>query len=472
MYRLLLTALAVYFALRLFMLACTMPVLMPPDEVSHIERVQHFSNSLLLPSADVPAERAHLRLLHYQPYLYYFIAGKWVSLNIFDVEDYVFIRFLSIPMALLMLYYGWRFIRLLSDDRLVHLLCLTMTTNTLMFNIIAAAVSYDTLTCLWATMSLYYFAEFMLRRTPISICYLLLSMALGCLTKITILPLAFILALCFLVMEAKNAPHFMKALRPFWQSLGKSQKAWVCITLIAITLNGLLYGGNILQFNHLTPRPAQLLNDDEILLNPVYARNSIHMAYLAGELTKDQAYERAEKINHEGMKNATVDLLKLVTEREEAGITFKPVSRIEYVKHWYPRMIRSIYGVFGHIQIFRHPDALLSYSVIFVLTLGSIGLYATQKKILPLEIALMFTIASYTLILMQVVNYPVYRSFQAFHVTLAGRYMFPLIVPIYALIAKYMLTSSTQRIKTFIALSIALLFIYGDFIFYMNEQGV
>jgi len=471
LYRTLIFAIGLYFIVRLLYFAFVIPHETPPDEAIHLERVIAFQEAFLLPSADLPADQAHLRISRHSPYLFYLIAGKWLSTNILPVSDLAYLRLLSIAFTCLFIYYGWRFISLLSENRLVHLVFLILLTNTLMLSLISASASYDALTNLLCAMMIYYFAEFTIKRSPASLIYLLVAMGLGGLVKITILPLACIIVLCLLVLERKNLGSIKNNIKPSWTEFGKLQKGCAFIALFVIMLNSFLYGSNIIQFGHLVPKANQLLSDEEILTNPVFARNEIYVDFLQGEYTIEESLERAKQIKSKAGSLDTMNLLRWAAHQAENGETFEPVSRVAYAYPWYRIMLRSTYGILGHTITVRSFTALIPFNIIFVLTLLSMGWQLKKGNIPAVEIAMIVAIAFYGLVLMQLINYPAYRTFHAFHISVQGRYLFPLIVPIYAFIAKYMLEVSSTRLQGAIALVLIGLYVYGDFIFYLSEWG-
>lgn len=469
MYRLLLATISVYFLFRLLYFAFVIPLGIPPDELTHLELVNHFSDAVFMPETDLPAERAHLKLARYQPYLYYFIAGKVRSVNIFPVSELMFLRLLSIAFTWLTVFYGWKFISLFSRNPLVHLIFLVMLTNTIMFSFISASVSYDPLANLFAAMAIYYFTDIVLNRSAGSLPYFGLSLAMGCLTKATMLPLAFALVACLLLLEGKKLGRAKESIRGFWGSLRRIQKGWTLVALFAIVMNGFLYGNNWFQFGHLVPKASQVLSDDELLQHPALGRNAVYLGYLKGELTMEQALERAKRISNRPAASDTILLLRRAEWRTENGMEFEPISRVRYLKPWYELMLRSTYGIMAHETMFRSGGGLLPYTLAFVLTLCFIGLRAVHRKVPAIDFAFMGVLAFYVLILMQLKNYPAYLNFQEILVAVQGRYLFLLLLPAYGLVAKYLLSTASYRIRATMAAALVVLFVYGDFVFFVDE---
>ena len=99
------------------------------------------------------------------PCLYYWTMGRLLAVNFFGIPDLLFLRLLNIPLAFATIYFVWRMLRLLTDDRLTQLLLIVAMTNTIMFSFLSAFVSYDNLTNLLAAMAVYYLLAFFQTRS-------------------------------------------------------------------------------------------------------------------------------------------------------------------------------------------------------------------------------------------------------------------------------------------------------------------
>src|ERR1035437_8987005 len=183
--------LLVYFGVRLLFFATNISPYVPPDEVTHFGVCRIFSKVFLLPGNS--PETYQYGLVTNIPWLYYWIMGKLLFFNFFGISDLVFLRLLNIPLAFGTIYYTWRLLRLLTDDRLTQLLLIVAMTNTMMFSFLSASVSYDNLTNLLAAMSVFYLFAFFKERSGVMLLISYLCQLAGCLTKITIFPLILIL---------------------------------------------------------------------------------------------------------------------------------------------------------------------------------------------------------------------------------------------------------------------------------------
>ncbi len=109
-----------YFALRALYFAFTVDPSIPPDETTHLSRVQLYASSLSLP-ADGPNSYA-LGLVQHTPYRYEYVLGRLLNLNGFGLSDLRFLRLLTFAMALLTVVYGYRAVHLFSGDPIVRVL--------------------------------------------------------------------------------------------------------------------------------------------------------------------------------------------------------------------------------------------------------------------------------------------------------------------------------------------------------------
>lgn len=471
LYPLVAVAFVVFFVVKVSFYAFTIPHRVPPDETRHFERAEFFSSALVFPEYDPASEKNHLRIARYEPSLYYFLAGKWISGNIVPLSDLKFLRLLSLLFACTTVYFGWRFIRILSDDRLVHVLFLAMLTNTLMFGVISASVSYDALVNMLAAMSICYFVDYLKNRTRTALIFTMLSLALGCLTKTSVMPLAFAILFSLTLFERKNLVTAAKRFIPDWKGSGFKQKWWLIVTLFVISLNVLLYGSNLLQFGHMVPKPHQILSEQEILRNFVYSRNYIFLGYKRGDLTEEQALELASEIEDQQSSLAIKKMVEWEVYRSKSANSAPYYSRVGYVVPWYQLMLRSTYGILGHLVLFREPNELRLYTIVLASALFMLVLRIFRKKIDASEIILASIALFYTLVLMQMVNYRAYANFEVIQITLQGRYLFPLLLPIYGIVAKNLLSIPSLYPRVLITLVMISIFVYGDFIFFMKEWG-
>ena len=191
-----------YFGIRLVYFALNISAFVPPDEVTHAGICTVFSKVFLLP--DNAPETYEFGLVTNIPWLYYWTMGKLLHLNFVGLPDLVFLRLLNIPLAFGTVYFARRSLLLLTDDRLTQLLLVVAMTNTAMFSLMSASVSYDNLTNLFAAMAVCYLLAFFKKRSGSLLAAAFLVQLAGCLTKITFLPLVLVLNLLLVIHEARK----------------------------------------------------------------------------------------------------------------------------------------------------------------------------------------------------------------------------------------------------------------------------
>lgn len=112
--------LCLYFGLRLLFFALFISPYIPPDEVTHLGLAKIFSKVLLLPENSV--ETYQYGLVTNISWLYYWVMGKLLPLNVFGISDLLFLRLFNVLFAFGTVFFSWRLLRLLTDDRLTQLL--------------------------------------------------------------------------------------------------------------------------------------------------------------------------------------------------------------------------------------------------------------------------------------------------------------------------------------------------------------
>ena len=235
-----------YFIIRLLYFATHVSHYVPPDEVTHFGLCQIFSQTLLLPGNSEASYS--LGLVTHVPYLYYFIMGKCLKLNFSPVSDLVFLRFFNCMRSFATVVYGYKWMRLITQNRLCHLLFVILITNTLMFSFLGASVSYDNLTNFFAVTALYYLHLFLRNPDPGRFLLFGISLLGGALTKKTFLPLVLAYLVILLFHERRHLKDIFPVIKKVLPSLRLAQKALLGIVLLLLVLNMTLYLGNLIRF--------------------------------------------------------------------------------------------------------------------------------------------------------------------------------------------------------------------------------
>lgn len=452
--------LLIYFGLRLVFFSVTISPFVPPDEVTHAGLCTIFSKVFLLPENS--PESYQFGLATNIPWLYYWTMGKLLHLNIFGLPDLVFLRLLNIPLAFGTIWYALRLLRLLTDSRLARLLLIVALTNTAMFSLLSASVSYDNLTNLLAAMAIYYeFAFFKNRSGNLLVASLICQMAAS-LTKITLLPLILALNVLLAIYAGGHLRTLPADVRQYFRTW--SRRAWPAALLfvVAAGLNLQLYAGNYLSHGTLNPSMAVVLTPTAAMNYRLEARGMIFNQYKEGKISYMDALVLAGDIKHPGDKADTFYLL-MNYEKMKANPSLW-MGPLTYAKFWLQTMVATIIGIKAHLGMYKSPPYLLP--VYLVMALAAIGFIVRWRPresgwVPPALAAVALFYAGY---LMREVNYSSYLNYGEPGVTAYGRYLFPIIIPVYVLVCHYLLQLFRNNlIRAALALATALVFISYDF---------
>lgn len=460
----LVTVLLVYFGARLLYFAINISPFVPPDEVTHLGLSQIFAKVFLLPD-NSPATYEY-GLVTNIPWLYYWLMGKLLPLNVFGISDLLFLRLLNIPFAFGTVYYAWRLLRLLTDNPYAQLLLVVAMTNTLMFTFLSASVSYDNLTNLLAAMAIYYLFAFFKDRSGHLLAASLICQLAGCLTKVSFLPLVLVLNLLLLVHAFRNFAELRASLadtfrRPVWRTL-----PLLLILLLGLALNVQLYGGNYLKYKKLNPEMTQVLPLEIAMQNRLAARGFIYKSFMEGKISYGHAMEMASQINHAGDRRDTMYLINNYARFKQSGAGL--MSPLEYVIPWGQRMLASVYGIMGHISMLNTGATIIPVVVLLFSTVLAILIRFWSGDAPRLAVCLATIIGFYALVLLYAINYKTYINYVNFDIALQGRYIFPVIGPIYVISCYYLTGLFRNRFaKLGVLAAAALIFIALDFPYFL-----
>lgn len=452
-------ALFMYFAGRLVYFAMTISPYVPPDEVTHLGICRIFSQTTLLPVNST--ETYQYGLVTNIPWLYYWLMGKFLSLNVFGMSDLVFLRFCNIPLALATVYFTWRTLRLLTDDRLTQILLLVFMTNTMMLSFISAFVSYDNLTNILAAMSIYYLLAFCKRPGFALLGMLLISQLAGSLTKFTFLPLALVLNVILLFHLVSRRREYPDGVRSFFSGSVRSSAPLALVVLVGLALNLHLYGGNYLRYGTIKPDMKDVLSFQIALENRIAAREMAFNLFREGRLSREQALGMAMQISHQGDRADALFMIENYDRFRKSGD--EPIGLLRYLPFWVMRMATGVFGVFGHLVIPAAGPQTASVAL-----LAAVALVAFCRTWRPVESerlpSYLVMIAVFYTIVLIALNYEAYLYSMAPNMGLQGRYIFPVIGSIYLLASYYLMRLFRERHwRLAMLVSATAVFIASDF---------
>jgi hypothetical protein len=458
------TILLVYFGLRLLFFSITISEYVPPDEVTHVGLSRIYSKVFFLPKNS--PETYEYGLVTNIPYLYYWIMGKFLPLNFFGISDLLFLRFLNIPFAFATVYFAWRLLRLLTDDRLTQMLLMVAMTNTLMFSFLSGFVSYDNLTNLLAAMAVFYLLAFFKTRSGDMLAVSFLCQMAGSLTKLSFLPLALVLNLLLVMHEFKSLRVLPAVLLAWLKSSGWRRMGLVLGISLGLALNMNLYCINYIHYGSLIPAATSVLSLDDAMQNRMTAQNIILTLLKGGRISREKALELTSLIKHPGDRADAIALIQNYAYQQKYG--FSKIGPLAYIPIWGEIMLEGIFGISAHLSMPNRGLTILPFVGLLVLTGLSILLRWRPRNEVPFPSYLMMIASFYGLFLMYYVNYATYLDFGSLDLALQGRYIFPVLVPIYVVSSYYLLCLvRSGYLRLGLSVVASFFFIAFDFPYYL-----
>jgi len=461
------TLLLVYFGLRLLFFAVAISHYVPPDEVTHYELCRIFSTVFLLPENS--PETYSYGLVTNIPYLYYWIMGRLLTLNFFGISDLLFLRLLNISLAFATIFFVWRMLRLLTDDRLTQILLIAAMTNTLMFSFISASVSYDNLTNLLAAMAVYYLLAFFRTRSADKLAACFLCQLAGSLTKTTFLPLVLILNIILLVREFRNLRSLPASSISYLRHTDLRHFVLALGIFFGLTLNIQLYGGNYVHYRSLDPQMSKVLSPDKAMQYRTSARNRIFSLFREGKVSYEDALAMASQVGHPGDRADTVYLVQNYAALKNNRIEL--MGPTSYLAFWVQQMSAGIFGIAGHLQMLNSGPTIWLFYTLMALTGIGLLIRWRPRDAAGLPSCLLAIAFLYGLFLIYGVNYEGYLYYGTPVLGLSGRYIFPVLGPLYVLSSYYIMRLfSGGRTKLGISLAVSILFIASDLPYFLAHS--
>lgn len=458
--------LLLYFAGRLVFYAVSISGFVPPDEVTHLGLCRVFSNTFLLPHNS--PETYRYGLVTNVPWLYYWVMGKLLLLNVIGVSDLLFLRLLNIPLAFGTVYFAWRTLRLLTDDHLAEIVLVVAITNTCMFSFLSASVSYDNLTNLLAAMAIFFLAAFFREGSVKLLAGSLLCQLAGCLTKSSFLPLVLVLNLLLVIHVFRSLPAFRSSLAAWFHDRRRQSLVLAFGILVGFVLNLQLYGGNLLQYKALAPEMHDVLPAEAVMQNRIGAREMILSSFKEQRISFGQAMEMASQIDHPGDRQAAFYLIQNYVQYTYGA--FRLMNPVSYLLPWAGQMTSTVFGIMGHRSMFNAWPTILPIYLLMVLTALAVLLRWRPRKEQLLPSSLGGIAAFYGIFLLYAVNYRTYLEFASFPLALQGRYIFPVLVPIYVVSSFYLMRLANGRYaRLVLAAAVALILVASDFPFFLTH---
>ncbi len=456
--------LCLYFSSRLLFFAFFISPYIPPDEATHLGKAKVFSKVLLLPENS--AETYQYGLVTNISWLYYWVMGKLLPLNVFGMSDLLFLRLFNILFALGTVYFSWRLLRLLTDDRLTQLLLVVVMTNTLMFSFLSASVSYDNLVNLLAVMAIYYLFAFFKERSVDCLVISLLCQLAGCLTKLSFLPLSLILVALWVLHEVKGVRSLPVAVKRSYREKGWRAYVLSFVILAGLLMNIQLYGGNYLQYGDLRPAMSEVLSSDIALEHRLAARDTIVEDFKDGRLSYQQAMRMTRFVNHEGDRADTAYLIQRLADHKVNG--YEALGPVAYIVPWGKHIPATVFGIKAHLSMLNEGLTIIPVAVLMLLALLGFVMHWRRGSQVGIAAYLLILCGFYAIFVMYVHNYQVYLYYENFSMGLQGRYLFPVLGAFYVCFSySLMRLFRSESLRLGLVGTAIFVFIASDFPFFL-----
>ncbi|MBN1331471.1 phospholipid carrier-dependent glycosyltransferase [Candidatus Dojkabacteria bacterium] len=411
-----------YFALRI-------KFELPPDEGYHFEFIKQYSEVLYTPENS--PETYQFGPINHKPYLYHFLFGKLLHLNIFGIEDFVFIRLLNIFLGVATIITTYKITSIFTKRKTTKLLSAFLIANTLMFVFLSGSINYDNLVNLLAALSILFTLKFTKSRELRFLLLFISTACAGVLTKISFIPLALTLGL---IISMDIIFSQLKNLRinpiEFKKQINILNILLFATSMILIVLSLRLYIGNFLNFGGFEPSCDQVLTQEQCLNDPIYTRA------IEGQSTQPENL----------------------------------MNPFEYFFRWYFYMQQKSLGILAHQTMIKPLKYLIPYNILIIL---SLFLYLKHPKLIKqdrkLLIYLGITVISYLLILAFYQNYQTYLATGEIGRALQGRYAFPVLSGVYMLFLYPFDKYLNKKHRLILYILITAIFLWGGFFFFITN---
>ena len=235
-----------------------------------------------------------------------------------------------------------------------------------------------------------------------------------------------------------------------------------------VALAAALYGGNLVRYGVLEPAANQVLPLEAALENRIFRQEHVLRSFRAGAIDFRQAAHEIEAIEHAGDRAGAMWMLRRALELRR-GEGEPLVGRLRYAATWTALMAERVFGVMGHRALYKEGGLAATYGAV---ALAAFAALAARFRHLSIHLQIGALVAlAYALVLMQLVNYPVYRATGLAVEAVQGRYLFPVLAPLLAALVAGARDALPVRARTPVAVAVAALFVLGDFPYFLLRAG-
>jgi hypothetical protein len=398
-----------------------------PDEEGHLLFSMHFSNTWGIP--DDSTETAKWGwYIKQNPFLNSWINGRLINLitfllpNTTQSQILIALRIVNVLYSTGTVIFSYLLSTELIQNKWWQILPVFLLTNTLMFVFLSSGVSYDNLVNFLSVAGIYFLTKIFRKKNFLtnSLAWIL-CISLGTLVKYTVLPLALSMGFAWIVYIFLNRHNIFPII-----TLSKKEKILLVLMIGLLFGNFLIYGVNLIRYQSLRPKCKDIMSLEQC-----------NLSQFAIEYKKFALEERLTVLR---------------------SIKFGYPNPIEYITNtWIRNMLLRTYGFLGHQTYF--PYLLINFYQFLSYLLLVIGI--TFYRPASNAPKYLISIIVFYIVVLLIRNYHSELTFGFRHFALQGRYIFPVIVPIYILFTKFLKSTPSTILRWAILIFTIGLFIYG-----------
>ena len=174
----------------------------------------------------------------------------------------------------------------------------------------------------------------------------------------------------------------------------------------------------------------------------------------------------AREVPQPGDRAATMQLIDAASAPASSRI-----GPFHYALEWSHSMLSNAVGYLGHRHAERRPSALYAYAVVIGFAAFFFLRSAFRGRAGRSVIDAGFLSLGYALILLWLVHYPSYLRTGYFGLALQGRYLFPVLLPIYGWIVHSLFESCPEPARPWLFVGVGGLFVAGDLPWLLANAG-
>jgi hypothetical protein len=423
-----------YFVGRGVEFAFTTLPFIPPDEKFHFDLIQLYSKKLgLLNSEDIG--EVGFGLVQRVPYLYHYLLGKIVNLNLFPISDLIFLRLINLLFSSMGVFVTFVLANKVLNNKYISIFLIGVLTNIPTYSFISASVSYDNMVNLISVLIIYSFLLLIQRFHGKDLLLFAILCGLGILIKQSMVPYVGIIIGALVLLKWREVQHLIrqeKNIKRVAYCFISSNKLGSIVFILVWILAVELYGGNMIRFGQLNPRCDAVLPVERCLNSYVELRNSV--------------------------------LLR------EANVADNEVmGPVQYFLVWHAEMYHKLLHRGGHSDVYvRTIVEKVPYSVVLIVAVfGLIVTFKRQSRDVILLLAIYF---GYVLFLIYGFNYGVYRQLGLVWVGMQSRYLLPVLPLLLIALSSSLLFIKKAVTVQWIIVLVMTLFIFGDYYYLQKDR--